>query len=82
MRNTTEEVIKHPVGFLDGSVVKSQPDNAGDTTDTCLIPGWGRYPGEGNGDPLQYSCLGKPMKRGACRLQSMELQKSRTRLSN
>ena len=30
-----------------------------------LIPGWGRCPGEGNGNPLQYSCLGNPMDRGA-----------------
>ena len=33
--------------------------------DTCSIPGLGRSPEEGNGNPLQYSCLGKPMDRGA-----------------
>jgi len=32
--------------------------------DTGSIPGWGRSPGEGNGNPLQYSCLGNPMDRG------------------
>ena len=42
----------------------------------CLLtgPGLGRYPGEGNGNPLQYSCLEKPTDRGAWQLQSMELQ--------
>ena len=34
--------------------------------DVGLIPGLGRSPGEGNGNPLQYSCLGNPMDRGAC----------------
>ena len=37
------------------------PINAGDTEDTSLIPGLGRFPGEGNGNPLQYSCLENPM---------------------
>ena len=45
-----------------GSDGKESARNAGDTD---LIPGWGRYPGEGNGNPLQYSCLGNPMDRGA-----------------
>ena len=35
--------------------------------DPCLIPGLGRFPGEGNGSPLQYSCLENPMDRGAWR---------------
>ena len=48
-------------GFPGGSEVKNLPDNAGDTG---LIPGLGRSPGEGNGSPLQYSCLGNPMDRG------------------
>ena len=43
--------------------------------DPDLIPGSGRSPGEGNGNPLQYSCLENPMDRGACGLQFMELQK-------
>ena len=38
---------------------------AGDTGDTGLIPGSGRCPGGGNGNPLQYSCLENPMDRGA-----------------
>ena len=48
-------------GFLGGSVVKNPPANAGDAG---LIPGSGRSPGKGNGNPLQYSCLGKSTDRG------------------
>ena len=51
-------------------VVKNLPANAGDIRDANLIPGWARSPGEGNGNPLQYSCLGNPMDRGAYRLRS------------
>ena len=51
------------MGFPDGSVVKCLPANAGDAGS---IPGSGRSPGEGNGYPLQYSCLENPMDRGAC----------------
>ena len=49
------------LGFLSGSVVKKPPANAGDMG---LIPGSGRSPGEGNGNPLQYSCLENSMDRG------------------
>ena len=45
-----------------GTVNKSLPANAGDMG---LIPGLGRSPGEGNGNPLEYSCLEQPMDRGA-----------------
>ena len=48
--------------FPCGSAVKNLPASAGDTG---LIPGWDRSPGEGNGNPLQYSCLENPMDRGA-----------------
>ena len=51
-------------GFSGGSVVKNSLANAGDTTS---IPGLGRSPEEGNGNPLQYSCLGNPMNRGTWR---------------
>ena len=44
---------------------KNLPDNAGDARDVGSIPAPGRYPGEGNGNPLQYSCLGNSMGRGA-----------------
>jgi len=53
------------VGFPGGSVVKNLPANAGDKGS---IPELGRFPGEGNGNPLQYSCLGNPIGRGACGL--------------
>ena len=49
------------MGFSGGSVVKNLPTNAGDAG---LIPESGRYPGEGNGNPLQNSCLRNPMERG------------------
>ena len=48
-----------------GTVVKNLPADAGDTRDVGSIPGSGRSPGGGNGNPLQYSCLGNPMDRGA-----------------
>ena len=49
-------------GFPDGTVIKDPQANAGDTG---LIPGLGTSPGEGNGNPCQYFCLGNPMDRGA-----------------
>ena len=49
-------------GFPGGSAVNSMPANSGDVG---LIPGSGRCLGERNGNPLQYSCLGNPMDRGA-----------------
>ena len=52
------------MGFPGGSVVENLPAIA---EDVGLIPGSERYPGEGNGNPLQYSCLGNPMDRGAWR---------------
>ena len=60
--------------------VKNPPDNTGDTRDVGSIPGLGRPPGGGHGNPLQYSCLENPMDRGAGGLQFMESQ-SQTRLS-
>ena len=54
-------------GFPGGSVVQNRPANAGDARDKGLIPGSGRSPGEGRGNPLQCSCLGNPMDRGAWR---------------
>jgi len=44
--------------------VKNLPANAGDTGDAGCVPGLGRSPGEGNGNPLQYSCLENSMDRG------------------
>ena len=50
------------MGFPGGSAVKNPPANTGDMGS---IPGSGRSPGEGNGNPLQYSCLGNPTDKGA-----------------
>ena len=52
------------VGFPSGSAVKNPPASAGHVG---LIPGLGRSPGEGNGNPLQYSCLESHMDRGTWR---------------
>ena len=49
------------MGFPGGSVIKNLPTKAGDAGS---IPGSGRSPGEGNGNPLQYSCLENPMDKG------------------
>ena len=49
------------MGFPVGSAVKNLTANAGDVSS---IPGLGRSPGGGHGNPLQYSCLGNPMDRG------------------
>ena len=57
-------VLPSKWGFPDGSMVNNQPANV---ADVGSIPGLGRSPGEGNGNPLQYSCLGNPMDRGAWR---------------
>ena len=62
--------------FPGGSVEKNLPANAGDAS---LIPELGRSPGEGNGNPLQYSCLGNPMDRRAW--QFMGLQRVRQDLA-
>ena len=47
-------------------MVKNLSVNAEDAGDAGSIPGLGRSPGEGKGNPLQYSCLANPMDRGAC----------------
>ena len=62
-----------------GSVIKNSPANAGVMGS---VPGLGRSPGGGNGNPLQYTCLGNPMAREPGGLQSMESQQSWTRLSD
>ena len=67
------------LGFPGGSEVKASACNAGDLGS---IPGSGRSPGEGNGSPLQYSCLENPMDRGAWGATVHRVAKSRTRLSD
>ena len=61
-------------------VAKNLPANAGDTRDTSSIPGSGRSPGEGHGNPLWYSCLENPMDRGASWDTVHGVAKSQTRL--
>ena len=59
-------------------VVKNPPANAGDPRVTGSIPGLGRSPGEGNGNPFQFSCLENPMDRGAWRATVHGVAKSQT----
>ena len=66
-------------GFPGSSVVKNPPANAGDLGSIC---GSGRFPGEGNGNPLQDSCLGNPMNRGAWQATVPRVKKNWTWLSN
>ena len=56
---------KQHMGLPGGIVEKNPPANAGDVGDASSIPGLGRSPGGGNGNPLQHSCLENPMDRGA-----------------
>ena len=53
------------MGFPGGSVVKNPPGDVGAAGDAGSIPGLGRSPGKGNGNPLQYSCQDNPVDRGA-----------------
>ena len=59
-------------------VVKNFPANAGDIRDSDSIPGLRSSPGEGNGNPLQYSCLENPMDRGAWQATAQRIAQSRT----
>ena len=61
-------------------MVKNLPASARDTRDAGSIPELGRSPGEGNGNPLQYSCPENPMDRGAWRATVPGVAKSWTRL--
>ena len=62
--------------------LKNLPANAGDLKDADSTPGWGRSPGGGNGNPLQYSCLENSMDRGALWATVHGVEKSWTQLSN
>ena len=65
-------------GFPGGRVVKNLPANVGDARDMGLISGSGRSPGEGNGNPLQYSCLENSMDREAWWARVHRVTKSQT----
>ena len=71
--------IGRQLDFPGGSDGKASVYNAGDLG---LIPRWGRFPGEGNGNPLQCSCLENPRDRGAWWAAISGVTQSRTRLSN
>ena len=70
------------MGFRGGSGVKSPSVNAGDAGERGSIPGLGRSFGEGNGNPLQYSCLENSMDGGVWRAIVHGVSKSRTQLSH
>ena len=75
--------INYIYKFINYSValaVKKLPANSGDLRDIGLIPGSGRSPGEGHGNPLQYSCRQNSMDRGAWRATVLSVAKSQTRL--
>ena len=67
------------MGFPSGSDRKESAHNAGDPR---LIPGSGRSPGKGNGNPFQYLCLGNLMDRGTWRARVHGIAKTRTLLNN
>ena len=68
------------MGFLDGSVVENLPATGVGTEDVGSIPGSGRSPGGGHGNPLQYSGLENPMDRGAWQATVHWVTKSQTLL--
>ena len=61
---------------------KKSPQLSANAGEASLIPGWGRSPGRGNGNPFQYPCLGIPTDRGAWRATIHGFPKSQTRLSD
>ena len=78
-------ILTNLQGFLGGASVKKKkkttknlPADAGDTGDVGSIPGWGRFPGGGHGNPLQCACLKNPMERGAWRAIAHGVTKSWT----
>ena len=68
-------------GFPGGTVIKNLPATVGNARDEGSIPGSGRSPGGGNGNPLQYSCVGNPMDRGVWGATVHGVAKSQTQLS-
>ena len=78
LKEIKRDLNKHE-GFSCGSAGKESAWNVGDLG---LIPGSGRLLGEGNGNPLQYSCLENPMDIGAWRATVHGVANSRTQLSN
>ena len=81
LEKNTRRTLFDIEGFPGGTVVKNLPPNAGDTREAGSIPGLGRSPSVGNGNPLQYSCLENSKDRGAWRATVHRVTKSQTRLS-
>ena len=77
MRERKEGIKDDPQVVL---VVKDLSANVGDVRDVGSIPGLGRSPGEGHGNPLQYFCLENPLDRGAWRATVHRVTQSQTRL--
>ena len=73
--------IFHFGGLPGWLMIKNPHANARDTGDTVLIPGSGRSPGGGNGNPLQYSCLENSMDKGVWQAAVHGVAKNQTRLS-
>ena len=81
LQSTGSQRVRHDwVTLLTYFVVRNLPINAGDVRDTDSIPGSGRSPGGGHGNPLQCSCLKNPMDRGAFWVTVHRVAKSQTRL--
>ena len=78
---SVEDIKRQRLIFPGSLVIKNPPINTGDVRYVGLIPGLGRFPGGGSGDPFQYSSLEKPMDRRTCQATpSMDSQKSQTQL--
>ena len=75
-------ILYEHIGFSGGSDGKECVCNSGEARNTGLIPGSGRSPGEGNGYPLQYSCLENSVDRGAWWVTVHGTAKSGTQLSS
>ena len=72
--------LRYVWGFQGGLAVKNPPPNSGEVRDAGLIPGSGRSPGGGHGNPLQYSCLENPKDRGTWQITVHRAAKSETLL--
>ena len=71
-------MLRESLGILGGTVRKNPPTNTGYTGDMGLIPGSGRSPGVGNGNPFQYSCLENLRDRGGWQATVYAVAKSQT----
>ena len=80
--NLTKVLKRQQRYFPGGNSGKEPTCQSGDIRDAGSIPGSGRSPGEGNGNPLQYSCLENPMDGGAWWATVHRVTKSQTQLSN